>query len=42
MILRNRGTSATVTGVMPLNVTVNPTSQHELFLKLFITNGGGW
>jgi hypothetical protein len=25
-----------------VNATVNPTSQHELFLKLFITNGGGW
>lgn len=23
-------------------VNVNPTSQHELYLKLFITNGGGW
>jgi hypothetical protein len=21
---------------------VNPTSEHELYLKLFITNGGGW
>jgi hypothetical protein len=27
---------------MPLNATVNPSSQHELYLKLFITNGGGW
>jgi 2-polyprenyl-6-methoxyphenol hydroxylase-like FAD-dependent oxidoreductase len=27
---------------MNLNATVNPTSQHELYLKLFITNGGGW
>jgi len=23
-------------------VNVNPTSEHELYLKLFITNGGGW
>jgi hypothetical protein len=22
--------------------SVNPTTQHELYLKLFITNGGGW
>lgn len=28
--------------IMSRNVTVNPTSQHELYLKLFITNGGGW
>ncbi len=21
---------------------VNPTSEHELYLKLFISNGGGW
>jgi len=26
---------------MRLNI-VNPTSEHELYLKLFITNGGGW
>jgi hypothetical protein len=23
-------------------INVNPTSEHELFLKLFVTNGGGW
>jgi len=27
---------------MPRNATVNPTSQHQVFLTLFITNGGGW
>jgi hypothetical protein len=21
---------------------VNPTSEHAIFLKLFVTNGGGW
>ena len=25
-----------------LSTNVNPTSEHELYLKLFITNGGGW
>lgn len=29
-------------GFMKLGVTVNLTSEHELYLKLFITNGGGW
>ena len=29
-------------GTMMLTNTVNPTSEHELYLKLFITNGGGW
>jgi hypothetical protein len=24
------------------NINVNPTSAHQLYLKLFITNGGGW
>jgi hypothetical protein len=23
-------------------VSVNPTSEHALFLRLFITTGGGW
>jgi hypothetical protein len=23
-------------------VNVNPTSEHALYLRLFITNGGGW
>jgi hypothetical protein len=23
-------------------VNANPTSEHALYLKLFITNGGGW
>jgi hypothetical protein len=27
---------------VPQLVNVNPTSEHELYLKLFITNGGGW
>ena len=22
--------------------SVNPTTQHALYLKLFVTNGGGW
>jgi hypothetical protein len=29
-------------GVRAMNVNVNPTSEHALYLKLFITNGGGW
>jgi len=29
-------------GVMPQSINVNPTSEHELYLKLFVTNGGGW
>jgi hypothetical protein len=28
--------------VMMSTPNVNPTSEHELYLKLFITNGGGW
>jgi hypothetical protein len=27
---------------MQCSCTVNPTSEHELYLRLFITNGGGW
>lgn len=27
---------------MKSRVNVNPISEHELYLKLFITNGGGW
>ncbi len=27
---------------MPQTVNVNPTSEHALYLKLFVTNGGGW
>lgn len=23
-------------------VNVNPTSEHALYLRLFVTNGGGW
>jgi hypothetical protein len=23
-------------------VNVNPTSEHAIYLRLFITNGGGW
>jgi len=23
-------------------VNVNPTSEHAVYLRLFITNGGGW
>lgn len=28
--------------MMYKNATVNPSSEHDLYLKLFITNGGGW
>jgi hypothetical protein len=28
--------------MMYQNATVNPSSEHDLYLKLFITNGGGW
>lgn len=28
--------------VMKRNATVNPTSEHAIYLRLFITNGGGW
>jgi hypothetical protein len=28
--------------VMHPQVNVNPISEHALFLRLFITNGGGW
>jgi len=27
---------------MRRNATVNPTSQHAIYLTLFLTNGGGW
>jgi len=27
---------------MQPNLNVEPTSEHELHLRLFITNGGGW
>ena len=27
---------------MRQRVNVNPTSEHALYLRLFITNGGGW
>ncbi len=27
---------------MQRSIDVNPTSEHELYIKLFITNGGGW
>jgi len=27
---------------MPQVVHVNPVSEHALYLRLFITNGGGW
>jgi len=30
---------AVLSGQLP---NVNPTSEHALFLRLFITNGGGW
>jgi hypothetical protein len=29
-------------GVMHYNTNVDATSEHELYLKLFVTNGGGW
>jgi hypothetical protein len=25
-----------------LHYHMDPTSEHELYLKLFVTNGGGW
>jgi hypothetical protein len=28
--------------VMPQTVNVNPTSEHGLYLRLFVTNAGGW
>jgi hypothetical protein len=31
-----------VSPFMSYSVNVNPTSEHELYLKLFITNSGGW
>jgi hypothetical protein len=27
---------------MSQTVDVNPTSEHRLFLRLFVTTGGGW
>jgi hypothetical protein len=27
---------------MPQIANVNPTSEHALFLQLFVTNAGGW
>jgi hypothetical protein len=27
---------------MRVSINVNPTSEHSLFIRLFITNGGGW
>jgi hypothetical protein len=27
---------------MRQTVNVNPTSEHGLYLRLFVTNGGGW
>jgi hypothetical protein len=27
---------------MGQTVNVNPTSEHAVYLRLFITNGGGW
>jgi hypothetical protein len=27
---------------MLFGVNVNPTSEHGLYLKLFVTNAGGW
>jgi hypothetical protein len=28
--------------VMGQTSSVNPTSEHALYLQLFVTNGGGW
>jgi len=36
------GIAITSATAMCFNINVNPTSEHELYLKLFITNGGGW
>lgn len=27
---------------MTANVNPHPTSEHSLYLRLFVTNGGGW
>lgn len=27
---------------MRQTVNVNPTSEHAIYLRLFVTNGGGW
>jgi len=27
---------------MKQTVNVNPTSEHGIYLQLFVTNGGGW
>jgi len=27
---------------MTRTINVNPTSEHRLFLRLFVSNGGGW
>jgi len=27
---------------MAQTVDVNPTCEHDLYLRLFVTNGGGW
>jgi hypothetical protein len=32
----------TTESAMRRSINVNPTSEHELYLKLFVTNGGGW
>jgi hypothetical protein len=33
---------ATGERTMSQQVNVNPTSEHAIYLRLFITNGGGW
>ncbi len=38
----NRAGHAVREGAMRQIVNVNPTSEHGLFLCLFVTNGGGW
>jgi hypothetical protein len=30
-----------MTAMCPM-VNINPTSEHGLYLRLFVTNGGGW
>jgi hypothetical protein len=38
--------SATISPIPPIDkvrqVNVNPTSEHAVYLRLFVTNAGGW
>jgi hypothetical protein len=39
--IRISGAALTKSGSMLL-ININPTSEHELFLTLFVSNAGGW